>query len=79
VAVPTNRRPTDPKWTRTSASATRSDRLEDAYLPRKVRMIDSTAGLSGAFGAILRKFSKYTGHSIDAFGLVEVHPRVVWA
>jgi hypothetical protein len=29
-----------------------------AHLPRTVRMIDCTAGLSGAAGASLRKFSK---------------------
>ena len=36
----------------------RSNGPQGCYLPRTVRMIDSTAGRSGAFGASFRKFSK---------------------
>ncbi len=61
VAVPANPRPFDPKWSTSLRPRPRVLTVSRrSYLPRPVRMIDSTAGRSGAFGASLRKFSKYT-------------------
>ena len=50
---------------RDAATATRppfgaGEEAVRGYRPRTVRMTDSTAGRSGAFGASLRMFSKYT-------------------
>ena len=62
LGIPANRRSFDPRWRLHVDWGTRSDASIVSKLcghrPRTVRMIDWTAGLSGAFGASLRKFSK---------------------